>query len=112
MGLDLAYQVKCGRIASVLQMPGKTGRRQIQRAVLVPFNRNMAWRKGGVVHFLVRRDPIENFSLFAPKRIGVVIRLFVFSLILRWIYQATCPNCGGIAVLFALARRVFLFLWC
>ncbi|CPR70395.1 Uncharacterised protein [Salmonella enterica subsp. enterica serovar Bovismorbificans] len=108
----IAFPDNGGAIAIFLQMAVKTVRRQIQRAVLVPFNRHIAWRKGGVFHFLVRRDPIENFSLFAPKRIGVVNRLFIFSLILLWIYQATIRNVGGNGVFMCLAHAVVLLVEC
>jgi hypothetical protein len=46
-------------------------RRQVQRAIFIPFNGDVAGRKGGVFHLLIRFDPVKDVSLLAPEGVRV-----------------------------------------
>ncbi|MNI70959.1 hypothetical protein D3C73_1268050 [compost metagenome] len=85
-------------------MTVKAVRCQIQRAIFVPFNGHIAGCKRGVLYQAIRLHPIENFSLLAPKCVGVGNRLLVFRVVLLRVYQATIRNICGNSVFMYLAH--------
>ena len=108
----IAFPDDGGTIAVFLQMAVKAVCRQIQRAVLVPFNGHITGGKGGVFHFLVRFDPVKNFSLFAPEGIRYVNRLLIHRLVLLRVYQATVCDVGRNGVFVNLAHAFVLLVGC
>ena len=108
----VAFPDDGGTIAVFLQMAVKAVCRQIQRAVLVPFNGHITGGKGGVFHLLVRFDPVENFSLFAPEGIWCVNRLLIHRLVLLRVYQATVCDVGRNGVFVNLTHAFVLLVRC
>ena len=108
----VAFPDDGGTIAVFLQMAVKAVCRQIQRAVLVPFNGHITGGKGGVFHLLVRCDPVENFSLFAPEGIWCVNRLLIHRLVLLRVYQATVCDVGRNGVFVNLTHAFVLLVRC
>ncbi|MNS56602.1 hypothetical protein D3C72_894640 [compost metagenome] len=93
----VAFPDNGGLIAALGQMAVQTVRCKVQRAVFIPFDGDVAWRKRGVFHLLIRRDPVKNFALLTPEGIRVRDRLLVLFLVLLRIYQAMVRNiCGNV----------------
>jgi S1-C subfamily serine protease len=53
----------------------------IERAILIPFDRHIARRIASVFDLCVRGHPVEALALFAPKGIGIVNRTLIHFLV-------------------------------
>ncbi|SAE43988.1 Uncharacterised protein [Enterobacter cloacae] len=82
-------------------------RRQVQRAVFIPFNGDVARRERGVLYLLIRFDPVEDVALFTPECVRAGNGLLVFLLVLLRAYQATVRNVCGNVVFVYLAHGFF-----
>src|SRR5271156_2873118 len=56
-----------GLIAARGQMPVDTVQRHVGRAVLEPFDRDLAGVETGVLHLCERLDPVYAFAVITPK---------------------------------------------
>ena len=61
----------------------------IQRAVVVPANVQVVLRKGHVLHFRERLDPVDALGLLAPERFVVFHRTGIHLLIARLVDECT-----------------------
>jgi hypothetical protein len=53
--------------------------RDVESAVLEPFDRDIGMGEGAVLDARVRPDPVDTFAVLAPKRLGVSDRRFVLA---------------------------------
>ncbi|CCK16116.1 hypothetical protein BN136_2126 [Cronobacter universalis NCTC 9529] len=110
LGGVVAFPDDGGLIAALVEMPVKTVRREVQRAVFIPFNRDIAGCERGVFHLLVGRYPVKDFALFAPERVRVMHGLLIFRIILFRRNQAAFRDSRGNRVFMDLAHGFFLLL--
>ncbi|SAG08534.1 Uncharacterised protein [Enterobacter hormaechei] len=94
-------------VAAFSKMAVQAVRRQVQRAVFIPFNGDVARRERGVLYLLIRFDPVEDVTLFTPERVRAGNGLLVFLLVLLRAYQATVRNVCGNVVFVYLAHGFF-----
>ena len=82
-------------------------RRQVQGAIFIPFNGDIAGRKGGVLHLLIRFDPVKDMALLTPEGVRGGDRLLIFLVVLLRGDQATVRNICGNVVFMYLAHGFF-----
>ncbi|CCJ90048.1 hypothetical protein BN132_1976 [Cronobacter turicensis 564] len=110
LGGVVAFPDDGGLIAALVEVSVKAVRREVQRAVFIPFNRDIAGRERGVFYLLVGRDPVKDFTLLAPERVRVMHGLLIFRIILFRRNQAAFRDSRGNRVFMDLAHGFFLLL--
>ncbi|SAI57482.1 Uncharacterised protein [Enterobacter bugandensis] len=94
-------------VAAFGKMAVQAVRRQVQRAVFIPFNGDVAWRERSILHLLIRFDPVKDVTLLAPEGVRVGNRLLIFLVVLLRGDQATVRNVCGNVVFVYLAHGFF-----
>jgi hypothetical protein len=97
-----------GRLVAALgQVAVEAVSGEVQRAVFIPFNGDVARREGGVFHARIGFDPVKDFALLAPEGIRVGDGLLILRLVLFRVNQATFRNVSGNRVFMYLAHGFF-----
>ena len=72
-------------VAACFQVAVDAVGRRVERAVFVPFDRDVGHHEVDVFNFGVGLNPVEPLALFAPKALVVFDRSFVHLLVFRFI---------------------------
>ena len=84
-------------IATLLEMAVDAVGRDVEGAVLEPFDRDIGIGEGRVLDAGIGLDPVDTFAVLAPKRLGVSDRSFVHGAVHRVVDQGGfCPNTAGL----------------
>ncbi len=104
LGCVVAFPDDGRLIAALGKMTIQAVGGEVQRAVFIPFNRDIAGGKGGVLDRLIRGDPVKNFALLAPEGVRVGNRQLILLLVLLRVDQAAVRNICGNVVFMDLAH--------
>ena len=103
----VAFPDDGGLIAALGEVAVEAVGGEVQGAVFIPFDGNVTWREGGILHAGVGAHPVKDFPLLAPECIRVCYGLLILRLVLIRVNQATFRNVSGNRVFVYLAHGFF-----
>src|SRR5262249_40832102 len=81
-------------VAALGEMPVDAVRRDVEHAVLVPFDRDVVRIVRGVLDLGIRLDPVDALAVLAPERVRVADRGLVHRLVLRVVHVGALGPVG------------------